>query len=121
MHGKSIIRPDGGPGWILAQAHSETWGVTFWIPPFGRLIWALRTSSGVTSKSWIQTWPPPASIAARRVPGPAAAATLADKGVTVLVGGMAGPKMQDVLDERGVRFVRRIGTVQDVVNELRNE
>lgn len=53
--------------------------------------------------------------------GPAAAATLADKGVTVLVGGMAGPKMQDVLDERGVRFVRRVGTVQDIVNELRNE
>lgn len=53
--------------------------------------------------------------------GPAAAATLADKGVTVLVGGMAGPKMQDVLDERGVRFVRRKGTVEDVVKELRNE
>jgi predicted Fe-Mo cluster-binding NifX family protein len=53
--------------------------------------------------------------------GPAAAATLADKGVTVLVGGMAGPKMQDVLDARGVRFVRRTGTVEDVVKELRNE
>ena len=53
--------------------------------------------------------------------GPAAAATIADKGVTVLVGGMAGPKMQDVLDERGVRFVRRAGTVEDVVKELRNE
>ena len=53
--------------------------------------------------------------------GPAAAATLADKGVTVLVGGMAGPKMQDVLDERGVRFVRRKGTVEDVVKELRGE
>ncbi|MGB5279500.1 MAG: NifB/NifX family molybdenum-iron cluster-binding protein [Gammaproteobacteria bacterium] len=50
--------------------------------------------------------------------GPAAAATLADKGVTVLVGGMAGPKMQDVLDARSVRFVRRTGTVEDVVKEL---
>ena len=50
--------------------------------------------------------------------GPAAAATLADKGVTVLVGGMAGPKMQDVLDARSVRFVRRAGTVEDVVKEL---
>lgn len=50
--------------------------------------------------------------------GPAAAATLADKGVTVLVGGMAGPKMQDVLDARSVRFVRRSGTVEDVVKEL---
>jgi len=53
--------------------------------------------------------------------GPAAATTLADKGVSVLVGGMVGPKMQDVLDARGVRFVRRIGTVEDVVKELRNE
>lgn len=51
--------------------------------------------------------------------GPAAAATLGDKGVTVLVGGMAGPKMKDVLDAKQVRFVRRIGTVQDVVSELR--
>mgnify|MGYP001821697702 FL=1 len=50
--------------------------------------------------------------------GPAAATTLADKGVTVLVGGMAGPKMQDVLDARSVRFVRRTGTVEDVVKEL---
>lgn len=50
--------------------------------------------------------------------GPAAATTLADKGVTVLVGGMAGPKMQDVLDARSVRFVRRSGTVEDVVKEL---
>ena len=53
--------------------------------------------------------------------GPAAAATLADKGVTVLVGGKAGPKMMDVLDERGVRFVRRQGIVEDVVKELRTE
>jgi predicted Fe-Mo cluster-binding NifX family protein len=53
--------------------------------------------------------------------GPAAATTLADKGVTVLVGGMAGPKMQDVLDAREVRFVRRNGTVEDVVKELRSE
>jgi predicted Fe-Mo cluster-binding NifX family protein len=53
--------------------------------------------------------------------GPAAAATLADKSVTVLVGGMAGPKMQDVLDERSVRFVHRTGTVEDVVKELRAE
>ena len=53
--------------------------------------------------------------------GPAVAATLADKGVTVLVGGMAGPKMMDVLNAREVRFVRRVGTVQDVVTELKSE
>jgi predicted Fe-Mo cluster-binding NifX family protein len=53
--------------------------------------------------------------------GPAAAATLADKGVTVLVGGMAGPKMQDVLDAKKVRFVQRAGTVEDVVKELKVE
>ena len=53
--------------------------------------------------------------------GPAAATTLADKGVTVLVGGMAGPKMEDVLNAREVRFVRRSGTVQDVIGELTSE
>jgi predicted Fe-Mo cluster-binding NifX family protein len=53
--------------------------------------------------------------------GPAAAQTLADKGVTVLVGGMAGPKMMDVLDARQVRFVQRYGTVADVVKELKGE
>jgi predicted Fe-Mo cluster-binding NifX family protein len=52
--------------------------------------------------------------------GPACAVTLADMGVTVLVARkIPGPKMEDVLNERGVRIVRRIGTVQDVVNELR--
>jgi len=50
--------------------------------------------------------------------GPAAAATLGDMGVTVLVGGMAGPKMMDVLNEKGVRFVPRGGKVRDVVREL---
>lgn len=51
--------------------------------------------------------------------GPAAAASLADMGVTVLVARrIPGPKMDAVLTERGVRIVRRIGTVQDVVNEL---
>lgn len=50
--------------------------------------------------------------------GPAAAATLGDMGVTVLVGGMAGPKMRDVLDEKGMRFVPRGGKVRDVVKEL---
>jgi predicted Fe-Mo cluster-binding NifX family protein len=53
--------------------------------------------------------------------GPAAATSLADKGVTVLVGGFAGPKMADVLEARNVRFVERYGTVQDVVDELRGE
>jgi len=53
--------------------------------------------------------------------GPAAAQTLADKGVTVLVGGMAGPKMMDVLDAKQVRFVQRFGTVEDVAKELRGE
>ena len=52
--------------------------------------------------------------------GPAAAATLADEGVTVLVTRrIPGPKMHDVLTERNVRIVRRVGTVQDVVNEIR--
>jgi len=50
--------------------------------------------------------------------GPAAAATLGDMGVTVLVGGMAGPKMMDVLNTKGVRFVPRGGKVRDVVKEL---
>jgi predicted Fe-Mo cluster-binding NifX family protein len=52
--------------------------------------------------------------------GPAAAAMLADKGVTVLIGRKRpGPNMMDVLDERQVRLVRRIGTVQDVEQELK--
>ena len=52
--------------------------------------------------------------------GPACAATLADMGVGVLVARkIPGPKMEDVLNERGVRIVRRIGTVQDVAIELR--
>ena len=52
--------------------------------------------------------------------GPACAATLADMGVGVLVARkIPGPKMEDVLNERGVRIVRRIGTVEDVANELR--
>lgn len=52
--------------------------------------------------------------------GPAAAATLADMGVTVLVARrIPGPKMEDVLIAREVRIVRRIGIVQDVVDELR--
>jgi len=52
--------------------------------------------------------------------GPAAAATLADKGVTVLVAKrIPGPKMEAVLIERGVRIVRRLGTVDDVVDELK--
>ena len=53
--------------------------------------------------------------------GPAAATTLADKGATVLVGGMIGPKMEDALNARSVRFVRRSGTVNDVVTELKSE
>ena len=50
--------------------------------------------------------------------GPQMAVLLSHKAVTVLVGGMAGPKMKDVLDARGVRFVYRKGVVQDVVDEL---
>lgn len=51
--------------------------------------------------------------------GPAAAATLADMGVTVLIARrIPGPKMDDVLKARDVRIVRRIGTVQDVADEL---
>jgi len=51
--------------------------------------------------------------------GPQAAAMLAEKKVTVLVGGMAGPKMKKVLDASGIRFVYRKGIVQQVVDELR--
>ena len=54
--------------------------------------------------------------------GPAAAASLADIGVTVLVAQrIPGPKMHDVLIERNIRLVRRLGTVQDVVDELKEE
>ena len=52
--------------------------------------------------------------------GPAAAATLAEMGVTVLVARrIPGPKMEAVLIEREIRIVRRIGTVQDVADELK--
>jgi len=52
--------------------------------------------------------------------GPAAAKMLIDKGMVVLIGRQVpGPKMMDVLDANKVRFVRRIGTVQDVANELK--
>jgi predicted Fe-Mo cluster-binding NifX family protein len=52
--------------------------------------------------------------------GPAAAGTLADMGVTVLVARrIPGPKMEEVLLERNVRIVRRLGTVQEVVDELK--
>ena len=54
--------------------------------------------------------------------GPAVATTLADMGVTVLVARkVPGPKMEDVLKARDVRLVRRIGTVLDVANELKEE
>jgi predicted Fe-Mo cluster-binding NifX family protein len=52
--------------------------------------------------------------------GPAAARMLAEKGVVVLVARkIPGPKMMEVLDQFGVRVVRRIGTVDDVASELR--
>ena len=52
--------------------------------------------------------------------GPAAAATLADMGVTVLVARkIPGPKMDEVLIARDIRLVRRIGTVQEVADELK--
>ena len=52
--------------------------------------------------------------------GPAAANMLADKGVTVLIGrNRPGPVMMEVLDKRQIRMVRRIGTVADVVKELK--
>jgi len=52
--------------------------------------------------------------------GPACAATLADMGVTVLIARkIPGPKMDDVLKAREVRLARRLGTVQDVANELK--
>jgi predicted Fe-Mo cluster-binding NifX family protein len=54
--------------------------------------------------------------------GPAAATTLADMGVTVLVArNIPGPKMEDVLVARKIRIVRRVGTVGDVVKELKEE
>lgn len=54
--------------------------------------------------------------------GPKAAASLADLGVTVLVARrVPGPKMEKVLIARNVRIVRRIGTVEDVVKELKGE
>jgi predicted Fe-Mo cluster-binding NifX family protein len=52
--------------------------------------------------------------------GPAAAQMLVDKGVAVLVAKrIPGPKMMEVLETNQVRLVRRIGTVQDVANELK--
>ncbi len=52
--------------------------------------------------------------------GPAAAATLADMGVTVLVARkIPGPKMEEVLTARQIRIVRRLGTVEEVINELK--
>lgn len=51
--------------------------------------------------------------------GPAAAQMLAEHGVTVLVAGMVGPKMRDVLVANKMRFVSRKGDVQGVVNELK--
>ena len=54
--------------------------------------------------------------------GPAAAATLADMGVTVLVARrIPGPKMEDVLVAHEIRIVRRLGMVHDVVVELKEE
>jgi predicted Fe-Mo cluster-binding NifX family protein len=45
---------------------------------------------------------------------------LIEKGVTVVVGRqMPGPKMMDVLNASNVRFVRRVGKVQDVADELK--
>jgi predicted Fe-Mo cluster-binding NifX family protein len=51
--------------------------------------------------------------------GPAAAAMLAEHGVAVLVAGMVGPKMKDVLVVKKMRFVSRKGNVQGVVDELK--
>jgi predicted Fe-Mo cluster-binding NifX family protein len=51
--------------------------------------------------------------------GPGAAQMLAEHGVTVLVAGMVGPKMKDVLVANKMRFVSRKGNVQGVVNELK--
>jgi predicted Fe-Mo cluster-binding NifX family protein len=52
--------------------------------------------------------------------GPATAKMLIEKGVTVVVGRqMPGPKMMDVLNASNVRFVRRVGKVQDVADELK--
>ncbi|MBI1285109.1 MAG: hypothetical protein GC183_12330 [Thiobacillus sp.] len=58
-------------------------------------------------------------IGQERGMGPAAAQMLAERGVTVLVAGMVGPKMKDVLVVNKMRFVSRKGDVQGVVNELK--
>jgi predicted Fe-Mo cluster-binding NifX family protein len=52
--------------------------------------------------------------------GPAAAQLLVEKGVVVLVARrIPGPKMMEVLDNNSVRFVRRVGVVEDVASELK--
>lgn len=52
--------------------------------------------------------------------GPAAARMLVEKGVVVLVARkVPGPKMMEVLDQHSVRLVRRIGSVQEVADELK--
>ena len=51
--------------------------------------------------------------------GPQAAALLGEKQVAILVGGLAGPKMTDVLEEKNIRFVYRKGVVLDVIKELK--
>ena len=51
---------------------------------------------------------------------PSAAIMLADKGAGVIIGRRwPGPKMMDVIKEREMRMVRRVGTVEDVAKELR--
>ena len=53
--------------------------------------------------------------------GPLVADMLAERKVTVLVGGFAGPNMHQKLKKHGIRFVHGKGGVKRVVNSLRGE
>ncbi len=53
--------------------------------------------------------------------GPIVADMLAEKEVTVLIGGFAGPNMHSKLKSSGIRFTHGKGGVKQVVNSLRPE
>jgi len=53
--------------------------------------------------------------------GPLVADMLAEKKVTVLVGGFAGPNMHQKLKKHGIRFIHGKGGVKRVVNSLHGE
>lgn len=53
--------------------------------------------------------------------GPLVADMLAERKVTVLVGGFAGPNMHQKLKKHGIRFIHGKGGVKRVVNSLHGE